>query len=69
MVSKCYESTEVDAELDNIHVPSGTMVGPPAIKLPKKLEYKKRLLQRCIHYFKSDSINSMYCMRISGTDP
>ena len=30
-------------------------------------EYKKRLLLRCIHHFKS--INNMDHMRISGTEP
>ena len=31
--------------------------------------YKKRLLLRCIHHFKSDLINNMYHMCISGTEP
>ena len=31
--------------------------------------YKKRLLLRCIHHFKSDLINNMDHMRISGTEP
>ena len=30
-------------------------------------EYKKILLLRCIHHFKSDLINNMDHMRISGT--
>ena len=33
------------------------------------LIYKKRLLLRCIHHFKSDLINKMDHMRISGTEP
>ena len=33
------------------------------------LEYKKRLLLRCIHHFKSDLINNTDHMRISGTEP
>ena len=36
------------------------------------LQYKKRLLPRCIHYFKSeksDLINNVDHMRISGTKP
>ena len=33
------------------------------------LEYEKRLLLRCIHHFKSDLINNMDHMRISGTEP
>ena len=32
-------------------------------------EYKKRLLLRCIHHFKSDLINNMDHMRISGNEP
>ena len=32
-------------------------------------EYKKSLLLRCIHHFKSDRINNMDHMRISGTEP
>ena len=33
------------------------------------LSAKKRLLLRCIHHFKSDLINNMDHMRISGTEP
>ena len=33
------------------------------------MKYKKRLLLRCIHHFKSDLINNMDHMRISGTQP
>ena len=43
--------------------------GPPAVTLTKKLKYKKRLLLRCIHHFKSNLINNMDHMRISGTEP
>ena len=32
-------------------------------------EYKKRLLLRCIHHFKSDVINNMDHLRILGTEP
>ena len=32
-------------------------------------EYKKRLLLGCIHHFKSDLINNMDHMGISGTEP
>ena len=32
-------------------------------------EYKKRLLLRCIHHFKTDLINNMDHMRILGTKP
>ena len=32
------------------------------------LKYEKRLLLRCIHRFKSDLINNMDHMRISGTE-
>ena len=33
------------------------------------LEYKKRILLRCIHNLKSDLINNMAHMRISGNKP
>ena len=33
------------------------------------LKYKKRLLLSCIHHFKSDLINNMDHMRISGNEP
>ena len=33
------------------------------------MTYKKRLLPRCIHHFKSDLINNMDHMRIWGTEP
>ena len=42
--------------------------GPPAVTLTKKLIYKKRLLLRCIHHFKSDLINDMVNKDISGTE-
>ena len=32
-------------------------------------EYEKRLLLRCVHHFKSDLINNMDHMRISGNEP
>ena len=32
-------------------------------------KYEKRLLLRCIHHFKSDLINNMDHMRISGNEP
>ena len=37
--------------------------------LSKLVKYKKRLLLRCIHHFKSDLINNMDHMRISGNEP
>ena len=46
------------------------LTGPPAVTLTKWvkwLKYKKR--SRCIHHFKSDFINNMDHMRISGTEP
>ena len=33
------------------------------------LLYERRLLLSCIHHFKSDLINNMDHMRISGTEP
>ena len=41
----------------------------PQAEQNRDLEYKKRLLPRCIHHFKSDLINNMDHMRISGTEP
>ena len=35
----------------------------------EKFEYKKILLLRLIHHFKSDLINNMDHMRISGNEP
>ena len=32
-------------------------------------EYEQRFLLRCIHHFKSDLINNMDHMRISGNEP
>ena len=39
------------------------------VALDFDIAYKKRLLQRCIHHFKSDLITNMDHMRISGTEP
>ena len=44
-------------------------LSPPAVTLTKLLKYEKRLLFRCMHHFKSDLINNMDYMRISGTEP
>ena len=43
--------------------------GPPAVTLTKYVKYRKRLLLRYIHHFKSDLINNMDHMRISGNEP
>ena len=43
--------------------------GPPAVALTKYVKYRKRLLLRYIHHFKSDLINNMDHMRISGNEP
>ena len=43
--------------------------GPPAVTLTRYLKYKKKLLLRCKHHFKSGLINNMDHMRISGTEP
>ena len=45
------------------------LLGPPEVTLTKKLKYSKRLLLRCIHHFKSDLINIMDHLRISGNEP
>ena len=54
MLSKRYESTEVDRRTW-LHVPSGTL-------------WSTRLLVRYLHHFKSDLINDMEHMRISGNE-
>ena len=63
MLSKRYESTEVDRR----NCPRG-LLGLPAVKLNKSLKYEKRLLIRFIHHFKSDLIHNMDHMRTSGTE-
>ena len=45
------------------------LTGPPALTLTKWLKYKQRLLLRCIHHFRSNKINNMNHIRISGTEP
>ena len=67
MLSKRYESTEVDRRTW-LHVPSGTPWSTSG-DTQQVVEIKKRLLSRCIHHFKSDLINDIDHMRISGTKP
>ena len=67
MLSKRYESTEVDSRTW-LHVPSGTPWSTSS-DTHQVVEIKKRLVLRCIHHFKSDLINDMDHMRISGTKP
>ena len=67
MLSKRYESTEVDRRTW-LHVPSGTPWSTSS-DTHQVVEIKKRLLLRCKHHFKSDLINDMDHMRISGTEP
>ena len=46
------------------------LFGPPAVTVTKKMKFKKILLLRCIHHFKSDIIiNKMDHIRLSGTEP
>ena len=68
MLSKRYESTEVDRRTW-LHVPSGTHWSTSSDTHQVVEIYKKRLLLRCIHHFKSDLIYNMDHMRISGTEP
>ena len=44
-------------------------LSPRGLHFQFLLQYKKRLLLRCIHHFKSDLIDNMDHMRISGTKP
>ena len=40
-----------------------------SIQVEDPFQYEKRLLLRCTHHFKSDLINNIDHMRISGTEP
>ena len=69
MLSKRYESTEVNRRTW-LHVPSGTLWSTSS-DTHQVVENKKRILLRCrsLHHIKTDLINNMYHMRISGTEP
>ena len=67
MLSKRYESTEVDRRTW-LHVPSGTPWSTSG-DTQQVVEIKKRLVLRCLHNFKSNLTNDMDHMRISGTKP
>ena len=67
MLSKRYESTEVDRRTW-LHVPSGTHWSISS-DTQQVVEIYKRLQLRCRHHFKSDLINNMDHMRISDNDP
>ena len=67
MISKRYESTEVDRRTWLL-MPSETLWSTSS-DTHQVVENKKRLLLRCIHHFKSDLINDMDHMSISGTEP
>ena len=66
MHSKRYESTEVDRKNGYMY-PRG-LSGPQTVTITKSLKYKEGLLLRCIQHLKSDLINDMDLMRISGTE-
>ena len=66
MVSKRHESTEVDRKTW-LYVLSVTLWSTSR-NTHQVVEIQKRLLLRWIHHFKSDLINNMDHMRISGTD-
>ena len=67
MLSKRYESTEVDRR-SWLHVPSGTLWSISS-DTHQVVELKKRLPLKCIHHFKSDSIYNVDHMRLSVTEP
>ena len=67
MLSKHYESTKVDRRT-LLHVPSETDWSTSS-DTNLVVKYKKRLLLRCIHHFKSNLINNMDHLRTSGTEP
>ena len=69
MLSKNYESTEVDHRTW-LHVPMGTPWSGSSISdTHQVVEIWKELLLICIHYFQSDFIDNMDHMLISGTEP
>ena len=67
MLSKRYESTEVDRRTW-LHVPSGTHWST-SIDTHQAVEIQKETSTKCIHHFKSYVINNMDHMHISGTEP
>ena len=69
MLSKRYVSTEVDRRTW-LHVPSGNNWSISNDTNQVHCSWNiKRLILRCIHHFKSNFINNMDHMRISGTEP
>ena len=66
MLSKRNESTEVDYRT-RLHLPSGTLwsTSSDTHQVSEVVKMYKR--SRCIHHYKSDSINNTDHMRISGT--
>ena len=67
MLSNRYESTEVDRRT-RLQMPSGTLWSTSS-DTQQVIEYEKKIPLRCIHHFKSDLINNMDHIRISGTEP
>ena len=67
MLSKLYESTEVDRRTW-LHVPSGTLWSTSS-GTHQVIEIQDRLLLRCIHHFKSEEIYNMDHMHISDNEP
>ena len=68
MLSKRYESTAVDCRIW-LHVPSGTPWSTSSDTHQVVEIWKETSLLRYLHHFKSDSINNMDQMRISGNGP
>ena len=66
MLLKRYESNEV-CRRTWLHVPSGTHWSISS-DTHLVVEIKGDFLLRCIHHFKSDLINNMDHMRISGNE-
>ena len=67
MLSNATNQPKSTVELGYMY-PRG-LSSPPAVKLTKKLKYKKRLLLKYLRRFKLYLINIMDHMRISGTGP
>ena len=67
MLSNRYESTEVDRK-PWLYVSSGTHLST-SNDTHQEVEIKKKILLRRLHRFKSELINNMDNMRISGMEP
>ena len=66
------KESERDACMKRIYLGYNNFIthfGATRVGIDCVMKYIKRLLLRCIHHFKSDLINNMDHMRISGNEP